>query len=218
MRMAFYTAMHIISGRGAVWLARLTGGQEVAGSSPVAPTGWTWPTIRHFGYPPTVGGALGNPQLSGQLIRSDRITDRINDFRRASCHAVPRVLSPRSNTTSPAAGPASPSTGATTGSANGARPRRNSPTTGSSPNTWRPDVSGTRRPHRPHPRSSPSIPVEQEPAEIRRAPVFPLTASDAGGYVFDERLHLVLQFVKLPCIHGRKHDDKTDLAQDQLTL
>ncbi len=25
------------TGRGAVWLARLTGGQEVAGSSPVAP-------------------------------------------------------------------------------------------------------------------------------------------------------------------------------------
>ncbi len=27
-----------ISGRGAVWLARLAGGQEVAGSNPVAPT------------------------------------------------------------------------------------------------------------------------------------------------------------------------------------
>lgn len=27
-----------ISGRGAAWLARLTGGQEVAGSNPVAPT------------------------------------------------------------------------------------------------------------------------------------------------------------------------------------
>ena len=26
------------SGRGAAWLARLTGGQEVAGSNPVAPT------------------------------------------------------------------------------------------------------------------------------------------------------------------------------------
>ena len=30
------------SGRGAAWLARLTGGQEVAGSNPVAPTGWKW--------------------------------------------------------------------------------------------------------------------------------------------------------------------------------
>jgi hypothetical protein len=59
-----------------------------------------------------------------------------------------------------------------------------------------------------------AITVEQEPAEIRRAPMFPLTASDAGGHVFDERLHLVLQFVKLPCIHARKHDAKTDLAQD----
>ena len=29
--------MTAFSGRGAVWLARLTGGQEVAGSSPVAP-------------------------------------------------------------------------------------------------------------------------------------------------------------------------------------
>jgi hypothetical protein len=53
-----------------------------------------------------------------------------------------------------------------------------------------------------------AIPVEQEPAEIRRAPVFPLTAPDAGGYVLDERLHLIFQFVKLPCIHGRKHDEK----------
>ena len=62
-----------------------------------------------------------------------------------------------------------------------------------------------------------AITVEQEPAEIRRAPVFPLTASDAGGDVLDERLHLVLQLVKLPCIHARKHEVKTDLAQDQLT-
>lgn len=62
-----------------------------------------------------------------------------------------------------------------------------------------------------------AITIEQEPAEIRRAPVFPLTASDAGGDVLDERLHLVLQLVKLPCIHARKHDVKTDLAQDQLT-
>jgi hypothetical protein len=32
----YYNAV-IVTGRGAVWLARLTGGQEVAGSSPVAP-------------------------------------------------------------------------------------------------------------------------------------------------------------------------------------
>ena len=34
--LAYYNTV-FYSGRGAVWLARLTGGQEVAGSSPVAP-------------------------------------------------------------------------------------------------------------------------------------------------------------------------------------
>jgi hypothetical protein len=33
-----YLIFNIITGRGAVWLARLNGVQEVAGSNPVAPT------------------------------------------------------------------------------------------------------------------------------------------------------------------------------------
>jgi hypothetical protein len=44
-------------------------------TSRVAPTGLEGPIIRLVGYPPTVGGAPGNPKLSGQIIRSDRNTD-----------------------------------------------------------------------------------------------------------------------------------------------
>ena len=43
-------------GRGAVWLARLTGGQEVAGSSPVAPIGWS--EIAGFAFSPRVSAKL----------------------------------------------------------------------------------------------------------------------------------------------------------------
>ena len=37
------------------------GGQEVAGSSPVAPIGWKTILHKQFGYPPAYGGAFGNP-------------------------------------------------------------------------------------------------------------------------------------------------------------
>jgi len=60
-----------------------------------------------------------------------------------------------------------------------------------------------------------AIAVEREPAGLRRAPVFPLTASDAGGHARDERLHLVLQCVKFPGIHGRKHDAMANLSPDK---
>ena len=52
-------------GRGAVWLARLTGGQEVAGSSPVAPTGLLEPIIRLVRYLPMVGRAFGKRPVMG---------------------------------------------------------------------------------------------------------------------------------------------------------
>ena len=41
-----YYNIVIYSGRGAVWLARMTGGHEVAGSSPVAPIFITLADIR----------------------------------------------------------------------------------------------------------------------------------------------------------------------------
>jgi hypothetical protein len=62
-----------------------------------------------------------------------------------------------------------------------------------------------------------AITVDQQPAETRRAPVFPLAASDAGGYVLDERLHLVLTFVTLPSFHERKHGDTPEPGHDPLT-
>ena len=37
-------------------------GHEVAGSSPVAPTGWKIMLRKQFGYLPTSGSAFGNPK------------------------------------------------------------------------------------------------------------------------------------------------------------
>jgi hypothetical protein len=62
-----------------------------------------------------------------------------------------------------------------------------------------------------------SFPVEDEASQVRHAPVFPLTTPDARCHVFDERQQIGFQLLKLPCIHAKKHDAKTSLAQDQLT-
>ena len=46
LQYVLYYNIETNSGRGAVWLARVTGGHEVAGSSPVAPITITSPTAR----------------------------------------------------------------------------------------------------------------------------------------------------------------------------
>ncbi len=55
LRFCLYYNAIVFSGRGAVWLARVTGGHEVAGSSPVAPIQY-FPHCIMYGLESTLNG------------------------------------------------------------------------------------------------------------------------------------------------------------------
>ena len=76
---AWETCLYV-SGRGAVWLARLNGVQEVAGSNPVAPTlqaSLQQPVVARFFYGEVglPGGGQGIGQGKRLLKRSVRIME-----------------------------------------------------------------------------------------------------------------------------------------------